>query len=91
VRITFSKLAALILAIGYIIAAGTQSLSFAGTVALGVLIPLSLILFPEAVEEWLRWKRRGLYMKRSPPWMIVAMGWLFLVGLPLFLLLMPGR
>jgi hypothetical protein len=87
--VTIGKFAALVLAIAYVIAAwiSSASLSLTLTVALGVLLPLFLIWFPEAVDTWFRLRKRGLYVKPSPAWLVVAMGWLFLVGLPLYLLL----
>jgi hypothetical protein len=86
-QLTVSKIAALALAVAYVIAAARQSSSFAATVALGVLIPLHLICFPEMIEEWMRRKKKGLHVKPSPPWLVAAMGWVFLVGLPLFVFL----
>jgi hypothetical protein len=92
-EVTKSKLAALLLALAYIIAAAVSGagFSFAGTVAVGVLLPLALIWFPEEVESWSRlWRRGGipaLHEAPSPAWMVAMMGWVFLVGLPLFLLL----
>jgi hypothetical protein len=83
----------LLLAVAYIIAAGVsgEGLPFAGTVAVGVLIPLALIWFPDEIESWSRsWRDGGppgLRTSPSPPWMLAAMGWVFLVGLPLFVLL----
>jgi hypothetical protein len=82
----------LLLAVVYVIAAGVSSEGwrFAGTVALGVLIPLGLICFPNEIDSWTRMWRVGLTGRRilpSPSWMLAAMGWVFLVGLPLYVLL----
>jgi hypothetical protein len=91
-QVTISKVAALLLAIAYMIAAAfsKEGLPFAGTVAVGVLIPLALIWFPEEIDSWTRLGRarwfRGLRMLPSPPWMLAMMGWVFLVGLPLVVL-----
>ena len=92
IQVTISKVLALLLAVGYIVAAGfsRQGLPFAGTVALGVLIPLALIWFPDEIDTWTRtWRNARLTTlptSPSPPWALVAMGWVFLVGLPLFVL-----
>ena len=96
-QVTISKVVALLLGVAYVIAAGVsrEGLPFAGTVAVGVLIPLALIWFPDEIDGWIRWRRRGgtpgLAMKPSPPWLLGMMGWVFLVGLPLFLLLRHGH
>jgi hypothetical protein len=96
-EVTISKVAALLLALAYIIAAGVsgQGLSFAGTVAVGLLIPLALIWFPDEIDSWSRlWWRggfRGLRMLPSPPWMLAMMGWVLLVGIPLVVLLQVVR
>jgi hypothetical protein len=93
VQVTIGKLAASLLALGYIVAAAlsTDGLSFAGLVALAVLLPLALIWFPDEIENWARLGRsgglRGLRMLPSPSWLVAIMGWVLLVGLPLFLLL----
>ena len=92
-QISISKVAALLLALGYIIAAwlSGEGWPFAVTVAVGTLIPLVLIWFPEEIDGWMRlWRRggtTGLQMRPSPAWLIVIMGWVFLVGFPLFVLL----
>jgi hypothetical protein len=81
---------ALLLALGYIVAASLsgEGLPLAGTVALGVLIPLALIWFPDQIETWTRtWRRLAtLPTSASPRWAFVAIGWVFLVGVPLFVL-----
>jgi hypothetical protein len=92
-EVTISKIAASLLALAYIIAAGAsgEGLPFAGTVAVGVVIPLALIWFPDEIESWSRLRGRGgqpgLRMLTSPPWMLAAMGWVVLVGLPRAVLL----
>ena len=96
-QVTIAKLAALLLALGYVIAAGfsTEGLPGAGLVAVAVLFPLALIWFPDEIESWGRlWRRggpSGIRMLPSPPWLVAFMGWVFLVGLPLFMLLKKGR
>ena len=51
-ELTLSKIVALLLAAAYVIAAGVgESLSFAATVAVGVLLPLACIWFAEPNGE----------------------------------------
>ncbi len=87
--VTLSKIVALVLAAVYVVAAAVsaEGLSFAGTVAVGVLFPLALIWFPEPIGSWTRWRRYNR-ISPSPAWMVAMMGWVFLVGLPLFILIM---
>ncbi len=88
-----SRVAALILAIGLVVAAGLskEGLPFAATVAIGVLIPLALIWLPETIDDlFLSFRNRGIpTMTRSPSpvWLIATLGWVLLVGIPLFVLL----
>jgi hypothetical protein len=95
-QVTASKIVALLLALAYLVAAAISEggLSFIGLVAVAVVLPLALIWFPEQIESWMRsWRSggiRGLHMHSSPAWLVAMMGWLFLVGLPLFLLLRQG-
>jgi hypothetical protein len=95
-QVTASKIAALLLALAYIVAAAIseEELSFTVLVAVAVVLPLALIWFPDEIESGIRlWRSggiRGLHMKSSPAWLVSTMGWLFLVGLPLFLLLRQG-
>jgi hypothetical protein len=87
-----SRIASLLLAIGYVLAAGLskEGLPFAATVAIGVLIPITLIWFPETIDDlFLRsryWGTRSVNRSPSAPWLIVAMGWLLLIGVPLYVL-----
>ncbi len=92
--VTLSKVVSLVLAVAYVIAAGVaESLSFAGTVAVGCLMALALIWFPEQIGSWTPWRRYSWYSRisPSPAWMVATMGWVFLVGLPLFVLIMSLR
>jgi hypothetical protein len=93
-EITISKIIALLLAVGYVIAAwlSPDGLPFAGTVALGALLPLGLIWFPEEIESWFRMYRKSgllssLQVRPSPAWLVVVMGWVLLVGIPLLVFL----
>ena len=90
--VTLSKIVALVLAVAYVVAAGVaESLTFAGTVAVGCLMALALIWFPESIGSWTGVWRRYNRLSPSPAWMVAIMGWVFLVGLPLFVLLMSLR
>ena len=86
--VTISKIAALVLAATYVIAAGiAEGLSFAATVAVGVLLPLACIWFPEPIGSWTgiwRWYSR---LSPSPAWLVATMGWVLLVGIPLVVLI----
>jgi hypothetical protein len=90
------KLAALLLVLAYVIAGWISAgLSFAALVAAAALLPLVLIWFPDEIDSWVRsWRQGGapaLHMRPSPGWLIAAMGWVFLVGLPLLLLLLQRQ
>jgi uncharacterized membrane protein YoaT (DUF817 family) len=86
--LTISKIAALVLAVAYVIAAGVaESLSFAATVAVGVLLPLTCIWFAEPMGSWTGVWRRYSPISPSPAWLVATMGWVLLVGIPLFVLI----
>jgi len=94
--ITPSKLLALLIAGGYIVAALVMApnLGMGIMVALAVLFPLGLIWFPEFFGGTATHKKKTvLYTYDEPPRMrrpwrdshpaiVSFMGWLFLVGLP---------
>jgi hypothetical protein len=90
---TIGKITALVLAIAFVIAVwvGQGDLSLALMVAVGVLFPLALIWFPAEVESWTRssWSRgvHAVTMNPSPSWLVAVMGWVLLLGFPLFFLL----
>ena len=88
--VTLSKIVALVLAVAYVVAAAVSSegAPFAGTVAVGCLMALALIWFPETIGSWTGVWRRYSRLSPSPAWMVATMGWVFLVGLPLFVLIM---
>ncbi len=93
--VTLSKIAALVLAATYVIAAGiAEGLSFAATVAVGVLLPLACIWFPEPMGSWTGVWRWYSPLSPSPAWMVATMGWVLLVGIPLvrlFWLFISGK
>ena len=54
-------------------------------ISLFLLIPLALIWFPDEIGSFTGYVGRGGNIDReTPPIMITVMGWIFLVGLPLF-------
>ena len=86
-ELTISKIAALVLAVAYVIAAGVaESLSFAATVAVGVFLPLACIWFAEPMGNWTGVWRRYSRISPSPAWLVATMGWVLLVGIPLLVL-----
>jgi hypothetical protein len=88
-RVTLSKIAGLAVAIGWIIAAFTlgRSWTFALTVAVGTLLPLTLIWFPEFLGSMTGWGTWPV-TRPSPPWLVAALGWLLLLGLPMLTLVL---
>ena len=88
--VTVSKMIALIIAVVYVVAVGigTRSWSSAVTVAVGAIFLLSLIWFPEEADFKGGLFKRYNYWSPSPAWLVAAMGWFLLVGLPLFLVIM---
>jgi hypothetical protein len=88
--LTIVRIVALLLAVGYVVAAGLsgEDWPFVMTVMLGVLIPLALIWFPEAIDGLFRSKANpGLSPSASPGLLVAAMGWVLLVGIPVYLFL----
>jgi hypothetical protein len=88
-----SKIAGLVVAIGWDIAALTlgRSWTFALTVVLGTLLPLALIWFPEFLGSLTGWGTRVPVDRPSPPWLVEALGWLLLLGLPVFALVLGSK
>jgi hypothetical protein len=68
-RVTLSKIAGLAVAIGWVIVAFTlgRSWTFALTVAVGTLLPLALIWFPEFLGSLTGWGTRAPIDRPSPP------------------------
>jgi hypothetical protein len=87
---TISRLASLLVAAGYIIAAvggaGPGQGGSAAILAVVILLfPLALIWFPHVFGDYIGPVRRGYVDQKTPPVMIAVAGWFFLVGLPLLL------
>jgi hypothetical protein len=87
-RVTVSKLVALAIAVAEIIAglALERSWAFALTVAVGALLPLALIWFPEFLGGLTGWGTRARVDQPSPSRLVVTAGWLLLLGLPALML-----
>ncbi len=61
------------------------SLADTGSYALFVLLPMSLIWFPEFFGDYIG-PSRGFYINNpTPPFLVAAAGWFFLVGIPLII------
>jgi hypothetical protein len=87
-RVTVSKLVALAIAVAVIIAgfALERSSAFTLTMAVGAILPLGLIWFPEFLGSLTGWGTRAPVDQPSPPRLVAAAGWLLLLGLPALML-----
>jgi hypothetical protein len=92
-QVTVSKLVALIIAIAEAIAgfALEKSWAFALTVAVGAILPLALIWFPEFLGGLTGWGTRVPVDQPSPPKLVAGMGWLLLLGLPVLMFFLAGN
>jgi hypothetical protein len=92
-RVTVSKLVALAIAVAEIIAglALEGSPAFALTVAVGAILPLALIWFPEFLGSLTGWGTRAPVDRPSPPRLVAAAGWLLLLGPPALILFLLGN
>ena len=83
-QVKVSKLVALAIAIAEIIAvlALEKSWAFAVTVAVGTMLPLALIWFPEFFGNLTGWGTRARVDQPSPAIFVAGLGWLLLLGLP---------
>ena len=82
-----SRLASLLVAIGYIVAALVMAEKgqhgFVVILALALLAPLALIWFPDVFGDYLGPVRGGFVDHKTPALFVAIAGWFFLVGLPL--------
>lgn len=84
---SMSRVASLVVVAGYVVAA----LILAGwdskvwLLALALVLPLGLIWFPEHFGEYTGPTRGAYINQKSPPTLVAAAGWFFLVGLPIVL------
>jgi hypothetical protein len=92
-QVTLGKLVALAVATAYVIAglALERSWAFAFTVAVGAILPLALIWFPEFLGSLTGWGTRAPVDQPSPPRLVAAAGWLFLLGLPALILFLTSN
>ena len=85
---TISRVASLLVAVGYIIAAcvgaitGQAGWAFLPATVI-LLFQLALIWFPDVFGDYIGPVRRGYVNQKTLPVMIAVAGWFFLVGLPL--------
>ncbi len=87
--VTIPKIVSLVLAAAYVVAAGVlESWVFAATVSVGVLLPLACIWFAEPLGAWTGVLRRYHRLSPSPSWVVAAIGWGLLAGLPLMIILL---
>ena len=92
-RVTWSKIAALVVALFYVVVC-VADLGRSGTprgdlrYLLVLLFPLALIWFPEVIGSATGSIGHGVVDCESPPWLVSAAGWFFLVGLPVLLWLL---
>jgi len=89
-RVTWPKIAAAAVALLYVGAAAAdlaQSDVDPRELAclLVLLVPLALIWFPEVIGNATGFIGHGTVDCETPPWLVSAAGWLFLVGLPLLM------
>jgi hypothetical protein len=83
-QVTLGKLLAVAIVAAYLIAglALEKSWAFALTVAVGALLPLALIWFPEFLGGLTGWGTSAPVDRPSPPRLVAGMGWLLLLGMP---------
>ena len=80
-----SKIASLVIAIGYTVIALVEGGASGLACPIALFLPLALIWFPDEVGSFTGWFRGGYINKESPPALLSMMGWFFLVGLPTIL------
>ena len=89
-RVTIPRIAALAIALVYV---GISVVSFVKSETaprelaylLVLLFPLALIWFPEVIGSATGYIGHGVVDKETPPVLVSAAGWFFLVGLPLLM------
>ena len=90
-----SRIVSLIIAIGYFVAMVIAEHGLTKDSLLGgaiLLLPLALIWFPEELGSYTGLVTRGGQIDtETPPGIVSAMGWFFLIGLPLLVYLLNKR
>ncbi len=89
-RVTWSKIAAIVVALVYVVLSvldvvGSETTLWELTYLLVLLIPLALIWFPEVLGSATGFIGHRVVDHETPPWLVSAAGWFFLVGLPVLL------
>jgi len=90
VVVTKSKIASLVIATIYVIAAPVSGapIDAIAAVCVALLLPLALIWFPDEIGGFTGYMGRGGNITtESPGCLVAAAGWFFLVGLPALLYL----
>jgi hypothetical protein len=92
-RVTVNKLVALAIAVAEVVTglALEKNWAFALTLAVGAILPLALIWFPEFLGGLTGWGTRAPVDQPSPPKLVAGMGWLFLLGLPVLVFFLAGN
>lgn len=88
-----SRALSLLIAVGYVIAAGVSDGWQPDDAFFGIALmaPLALIWFPEWLGSYRGPLGHGHVTQDTPPCLVAAGGWFFLVGLPLILLWLEAR
>lgn len=85
-QITIGKILALLIALGYVVAMLVHDggVTFGGVkVCVALLLPLTLIWFPDELGSFTGYVGRGGNIDtETPPILVSIAGWFFLVGLP---------
>ena len=86
VRITVAKLVATVIACGYVVAMIVEANGATPNVvkgSLGLLLPMALIWFPDAIGGFTGYVGRGGRIDtETPPFLVSAAGWILLIGVP---------
>ena len=87
-QITLSKILGLIVALGYLVFAGTQGGVAALKPCAGLVIPLAFIWFPEEIGNLTGYFDSGYVNVKTPGVIVSLLGWFLLVGVPVLLFLL---
>ncbi len=90
-EITAGKIVSLLIAIGYTLFAIVDGGVSGLFVAVALLLPLALIWFPDEMGSFTGCVARGYIDKETPAGCVSVMGWFFLVGFPVIILLLLRR
>ena len=90
VEITISKVLALVVVLVYGIAIVVSGGAKGLPVIFVLLVPLGMIWFPDEIGDYIGPAGHGTVDRPSPGWLIAALGWFFLVGMPLVIWLVQA-